>query len=199
MNEEEKKAIENIEELKTLFEIDDKKDFEATPLAQKEIAKDLKILLNLIDKMKNCINILDDELKERNKIINEKEIIIEKLQKENEELKNIELKSKGGAIKISLDGLLFLENKIKQLEKEKKKLELEIKNRKFSHMNLYNEYKYYKQFKSLSIETIKNKIEYLDKQQADWIEDRELKVSDSEIIFARDTLEKLLEDNYEKF
>ena len=76
---------------------------------------------------------------------------------------------------------------------------MEIKNRKFSHMNLYNEYKYYKQFKSLSIETIKNKIEYLDKQQADWIEDRELKVSDSEIIFARDTLEKLLEDNYEKF
>lgn len=125
--------------------------------------------------------------------------LIEKLQKENEELKNIELKSKGGAIKISLEGVLSLENKIKQLEKEKKKLELEIKNRKFSHMNLYNEYKYYKQFKSLSIETIKNKIEYLDKQQADWIEDRELKVSDSEIIFARDTLEKLLEDNYEKF
>lgn len=199
MNEEEKKAIENIEELKTLFEIDDKKDFEATPLVQKEIAKDLKTLLNLIDKMKNCINILDDELKERNKTINKKGIIIEKLQKENEELKNIELKSKGGAIKISLDGLLFLENKIKQLENEKKELELEIKNRKFLHMNLYNEYKYYKQFKSLSIKTIKNKIEYLDNQQKQWLEDRELKVSDSEIIFARDILEKLLEDNYEKF
>lgn len=199
MNEEEKKAIENIKELKTLFEIDDKKDFEATPLAQKEMAKDLKTLLNLIDKMKNCINILDDELKEINKTINKKGIIIEKLQKENEELKNIELKSKGGAIKISLDGLLFLENKIKQLENEKKELELEIKNRKFLHMNLYNEYKYYKQFKSLSIKTIKNKIEYLDNQQKQWLEDRELKVSDSEIIFARDTLEKLLEDNYEKF
>ena len=88
MNEEEKKSIENIKALKTLFEIDDKKDFEATPLVQKEIAKDLKTLLNLIDKMKNCINILDDELKERNKIINEKEIIIEKLQKENELAKN---------------------------------------------------------------------------------------------------------------
>lgn len=87
MNEEEKKAIEKIKGLETLFEIDDKKDFEATPLVQKEIAKDLKILLNLIDKMKNCINILDNELKERNKTINEKEIIIEKLQKENEELK----------------------------------------------------------------------------------------------------------------
>ena len=66
-------------------------------------------------------------------------------------------------------------------------------------MNLYNEYKYYKQFKSLSIKTIKNKIEYLDNQQKQWLEDRELKVSDSEIIFARDILEKLLEDNYEKF
>lgn len=118
MKEKEKKAIENIEELKTLFEIDNKKDFEATPLVQKEIAKDLKTLLNLIDKMKNCINILDDELKERNKAINEKEIIIEKLQKENEKLKNIELKSKGGAIKISLEGILSLENKIKQLKKE---------------------------------------------------------------------------------
>ena len=87
MNEEEKKAVKNIKELKTLFEIDDKKDFEATPLVLKEIAKDLKTLLNLIDKMKNCINILDDELKERNKTINKKGIIIEKLQKENEELK----------------------------------------------------------------------------------------------------------------
>ena len=86
MNEEEKKAVEDIKELKTLFEIDDKKDFEATPFVQKEIAKDLKVLLNIIDKMKNCINILDDELKERNKTINKKGIIIEKLQKENEEL-----------------------------------------------------------------------------------------------------------------
>lgn len=91
MNEEEKKAVGNIKELKTLFEIDDKKDFEATPLVQKEIAKDLKTLLNLIDKMKKCINILDDELKERNKTINEKEIIIEKLQKENEELKKFHI------------------------------------------------------------------------------------------------------------
>lgn len=191
MNEEEKKAMELLENIRN--------NSWTTKYIMSSDSKNAEVLLNLIDKMKNCINILDNELKERNKTINEKEIIIEKLQKENEELKNIELKSKGGAIKVSLEGLLFLENKIKQLEKEKKELELEIKNRKFSYMNLYNEYKYYKQFKSLSLETIKNKIEYLDKQQADWIEDRELKVSDSEIIFAKDTLEKLLEDNYEKF
>lgn len=87
MNKEEKKAIENIKALKILFEIDDKKDFEAIPSVQKDMAKDLKTLLNLIDKMKICIDILDDELKERNKAINKKEIIIEKLQKENERLK----------------------------------------------------------------------------------------------------------------
>ena len=191
MNEEEKKAMELLENIRN--------NSWTTKYIMSSDSKNAEVLLNLIDKMKNCINILDNELKERNKTINEKEIIIEKLQKENEELKNIELKSKGGAIKISLDGLLFLENKIKQLENEKKELELEIKNRKFLHMNLYNEYKYYKQFKSLSIKTIKNKIEYLDNQQKQWLEDRELKVSDSEIIFARDTLEKLLEDNYEKF
>lgn len=149
--------------------------------------------------IETTINLKNKSKEELILLLNESLGVIKKLQKENEELKNIELKSKGGAIKVSLEGVLSLENKIKQLEKEKKELELEIKNRKFSHMNLYNEYKYYKQFKSLSIETIKNKIEYLDKQQADGIEDRELKVSDSEIIFARDTLEKLLEDNYEKF
>ena len=87
----------------------------------------------------------------------------------------------------------------KRVLKENKELEKENENLQFSHMNLYNEYKHYKQFESLSNEIIKNKIEYLDKQQADWIEDRKLKVSDSEIIFARDILEKLLEDNYEKF
>lgn len=51
MSEEEKEAIENIKALKILFEIDDKKDFEATPLVQKEMAKDLRTLLNLIEKL----------------------------------------------------------------------------------------------------------------------------------------------------
>lgn len=135
MNEEEKKAMELLENIRN--------NSWTTKYITSSDSKNAEVLLNLIDKMKNCINILDNELKERNKTINEKEIIIEKLQKENEELKNIELKSKGGAIK--------------------------------------------------------NKIEYLDNQQKQWLEDRELKVSDSEIIFARDILEKLLEDNYEKF
>lgn len=62
MNEEEKKAVENIKELKTLFEIDDKKDFEATPLVQKEIAKDLKTLLNLIEKLQKENKSLKQEI-----------------------------------------------------------------------------------------------------------------------------------------
>lgn len=51
MSEEEKEAIENIKALKILFEIDDKKDFEATPSVQKEMAKDLRTLLNLLEKL----------------------------------------------------------------------------------------------------------------------------------------------------
>ena len=118
MNEEEKQAVERVED--TFYSDLGKgiNKFQKITLYEDSI-RDVRIILNLIERMKNCINILDDELKERNKTINEKEIIIEKLQKENEELKsennklrNIELKSKGGAIKISLDGILFLENKI---------------------------------------------------------------------------------------
>lgn len=53
----------------------------------------------------------------------------EVLLKENEELKNIELKSKGGAIKVSLEGVLSLENKIKQLEKENEELKFKERSR----------------------------------------------------------------------
>lgn len=44
----------------------------------------------------------------------------------------------------------------------------------------------------IPIQKIKDKIEYLDNQQKQWLEDRELKVSDGEIIFARDILKELL-------
>lgn len=43
------------------------------------------------------------------------------------------------------------------------------------------------------IQKVKDKIEFLDNQQKQWLEDRKLKVSDSEIIFARDFLQELLE------
>lgn len=75
MNEEEKKAIEDMDRFANGI------DMSGVSASQ------MKTILNLIEKFKNFIHILDDELKERNKTINEKEILIEKLQKENERLK----------------------------------------------------------------------------------------------------------------
>ena len=62
MNEEEKKTIEDINGLITIFETDNGKDFEATCLAQKEIALNLKTILNLIEKLQKE----NEELKEEN-------------------------------------------------------------------------------------------------------------------------------------
>lgn len=79
MSEEEKEAIENIKALKILFEIDDKKDFEATPLVQKEMAKDLRTLLNLIEKLLKENELLRTEvnsLKEDNERYQELELQI---------------------------------------------------------------------------------------------------------------------------
>lgn len=45
----------------------------------------------------------------------------------------------------------------------------------------------------IPVQKVKDKIEYLDNQQKQWIEDRELKESGGEIIFARDILKELLE------
>lgn len=39
---------------------------------------------------------------------------------------------------------------------------------------------------------IEDKMNYLDNQQKQWLEDRELKEDDGKIIFARDTLKELL-------
>ena len=73
-------------------------------------------------KLNECINceISWTEVISIKKITDEYKKILkmnEVLLKENKELKNIELKSKGGAIKISLEGVLSLENKNKKLEK----------------------------------------------------------------------------------
>lgn len=97
MTEEEKEAIENIKALKILFEIDDKKDFEATPLVQKEMAKDLRTLLNLIEKLQKETtkykNMYESEHKIhllRNEQLDRKQNAITKcneLQTENEQLR----------------------------------------------------------------------------------------------------------------
>lgn len=46
-----------------------------------------------------------------------------------------------------------------------------------------------------TLQKIKDKMKYLDNQQKQFLEDRKLKASDREIIFARDILQELLEDN----
>ena len=70
----------------------------------------------------DCIQILLSDYK---RVLEINEVLL----KENEELKNIELKSKGGAIKVSLEGVLSLENKIKQLEKENEELKFKERSR----------------------------------------------------------------------
>lgn len=107
MNEEEKEAVENIKALKFLFEIDDNKDFEATPLVQREIALDLKIILNQIESYKkenkelkeNCKKcIIRDELDEYvNNSISVQEVkdkieTLEKIQKEFPNNERLEVK-----------------------------------------------------------------------------------------------------------
>lgn len=52
---------------------------------------------------------------------------------------------------------------------------------------------YYVKENFIPVQKVKEKIEYLDNQQKQWLEDRKLKASDSEIIFSRDILQKLLE------
>ncbi len=85
------------------------------------------------------------------------------------------------------------EERIKMLQKENE----ELKNL-MAHKNDYTKKLEEDLFENCSnyvipVQKVKDKIEYLDKQQKQWLEDRELKASDSEIIFARDVLRELLE------
>ena len=74
---------------------------------------------------KDLANKIEHILSDYKRVLEMNEVLL----KENEELKNIELKSKGGAIKVSLEGVLSLENKIKQLEKENEELKFKERSR----------------------------------------------------------------------
>lgn len=65
--------------------------------------------------VEDCLCEVDYQFKET--VLN----LIEKQKEEIEELKAIELKAKGGVIKVTLEGLLNLENEIKQRDKEVEK------------------------------------------------------------------------------
>ena len=107
--------------------------------------------------------------------------INEVLLKENEEIriKNNAIKKESEAY---AEHMSRLDNEL-NLEKEKSKYEWIRQN--CLPQELVN--KLY-----IPIQKIKDKIEYLDNQQKQWLEDRELKVSDGEIIFAKDILKELL-------
>lgn len=119
-----------------------------------------------IDKLKRSANYFVMPIYETTIILN----LIEKQQKEIENLKEINKEHQ------KLNG--ELREEIDELKKyEKYYEEMEEVNKKF-----------------ISVDKIRDKIEELDNQQKQWLEDRKIKNSDGEIIFARDILEELLEE-----
>lgn len=86
-------------------------------------------------------------------------------------------------------------NKLERLQKENEELHKEIDRMKS--LDIYKLVEDWETGQLIPRQKIKDKIEYLDKQQKQWLEDRELKASDSEIIFARIFLQELLKESEE--
>lgn len=87
-------------------------------------------------------------------------------------------------------------NELDRLQKENKELHKEIDRMKS--LDIYKLVEDWETGQLIPRQKIKDKIEYLDKQQNQWLEDRELKASDSEIIFARNFLQELLKESEKK-
>lgn len=105
---------------------------------------------------------------------------IEKLQKENEKLKNNTIKNEN-ELEVGIDcNWDALQKVLDEAEKTNEYI-------------IYDNEKWIKEKYCIPVQKIKDKMKYLDNQQRQWLEDRELKASDSEIIFARDILQQLLE------
>lgn len=111
--------------------------------------------------------------------------------KENEKLnnrcRNLDKEAQGYLEELVGDDTLSTRT-MKQLQKENEELK-EI-NEQLSENKLLQDIEIKKNF--IPIQKVKDKIEYLDNQQKQWLEDRKLKESDREIIFARDILQELL-------
>lgn len=157
------------------------------------IKEDIKILEKKIEDYEPYKNIeycshagqiLQEEHKAIEHILSDYKRVLEineVLLKENEEIriKNNAIKRESEAY---AEHMSRLDNEL-NLEKEKSKYEWIRQN--CLPQELVN--KLY-----IPIQKIKDKIEYLDNQQKQWLEDRELKVSDGKIIFARDILKEIL-------
>ena len=148
-------------------------------MKENSIEEDIAITIKLITTKFNNDYSIDNKDKEAiEHILSDYKRVL----KENEELK-----IKNNAIKRESEAyaehMIRLDNEL-NLEKEKSKY-------KWIRQNCLSQELVNKLY--ISIQKVKDKIEYLDNQQKQWIEDRELKESDSEIIFARDILKELLE------
>lgn len=148
-------------------------------MKENSIEEDIAITIKLITTKFNNDYSIDNKDKEAiEHILSDYKRVL----KENEELK-----IKNNAIKRESEAyaehMIRLDNEL-NLEKEKSKYE-------WIRQNCLSQELVNKLY--ISIQKVKDKIEYLDNQQKQWIEDRELKESDSEIIFARDILKELLE------
>lgn len=104
--------------------------------------------------------------------------LIEKLQKENEELRKKLNEENKRCMMLAIEKQDYFEKYRYHLQQN------ESLTKEFSNV--------------ISVQKVKDKIEYLDNQQKQWLEDRELKESDREIIFANDILQELIEEREEK-
>lgn len=92
-------------------------------------------------------------------------------------------------------GLQYYIDRTNQLEQELNYYKRAYENRVEKHYEL--EQRIYR-LDFISKDKIRDKIEELDNQQKQWLEDRKIKNSDGEIIFARDILKELLEEEASK-
>lgn len=147
--------------------------------ANEDLNREFCDLQNLYFKLQDESEAKRKEYQETYKDVREE---LKELRKENEEIKikNNAIKRESEAY---AENMIRLDNEL-NLEKEKSKYE-------WIRQNCLSQELVNKLY--ISIQKVKDKIEYLDNQQKQWIEDRELKESDSEIIFARDILKELLE------
>ena len=182
MNKEEKKAIKNMK----IFARSHENMSVVT-------AKEMDIVLRLVERLQKENELSKQALIENCSIANERNQLL----KENEELRQ-ERELVGLPVRNKRDGKIGIilhqgrSGSIAVLENIGPRVinthdnwnTLEIINDNVKQKRTENNY--------IQNKKKKNTIEYLDNQQKQWLEDRELKVSDGEIIFARDILKELL-------
>ena len=91
----------------------------------------------------------------------------------------------------------------KELIKEIENLQIQLNEEKEKNKELLKYEEYYKEMeevnkKFISKDKIREKIKYLNEQERSWSDERELKVSDKEIIYAMNTLLELLDEYLEE-